>query len=168
MPAETTEQYIARIVGFSEGQDPLDVLRATPLRLRELRAAFAPERWVRQQVPGQWSPGQVLAHLADAEVVAGWRLRSILATDGVALQPFDQDVWAGAFKYADVDVDEALVTFTTLRTSLLSLLGRVDRARLEHHGMHAERGRDSIGHLMRLYAGHDLNHLSQIETRLRA
>jgi hypothetical protein len=32
--------------------------------------------------------------------------------------------------------------------------------------MHAERGRESIQHLMRMYAGHDLNHLAQIERLL--
>jgi hypothetical protein len=34
--------------------------------------------------------------------------------------------------------------------------------------MHAERGKETIEHLVRLYAGHDLNHLSQIEAMLRS
>jgi hypothetical protein len=108
----------------------------------------------------------VLAHLADAEIVSGWRVRSILGQNGVPLQPFDQDEWARAFKYGDVEPREALATFTATRASLLSLLDRVDPARLEHHGMHEERGRESIAHLMRLYAGHDRNHLTQIERLL--
>jgi DinB superfamily len=168
MAAETVDQYITRILSFSDGKDPLVVLRGTGPRLRELRATTEPERWRTQHAPGQWSAGQVLAHLADAEVVAAWRVRSILAQDGVPLQAFDQNVWAEAFKYAEVDPDESLASFTAVRTSLLSLLGRVDAFRLEHHGMHAERGRETIAHLLRLYAGHDLNHLAQIEQRLRS
>ena len=105
----------------------------------------------------------MLAHLADAEIVTGWRIRSILAADGTALQAFDQDVWAGAFKYSEVDPAESLATFSAARASLLSLLRRVDPARRAHHGMHAERGKETIAHLIRLYAGHDLNHLEQIE-----
>jgi hypothetical protein len=90
-------------------------------------------------------------------------MRSILAQDGVPIQAFDQNAWAAAFKYADVDVSESLATFTAVRESLLSLLRRVDGTRREHHGLHAERGRETVPHLLRLYAGHDLNHLTQIE-----
>ena len=117
---------------------------------------------------GRWSASQILAHLADAEIVAAWRFRSILAQDGVALQPFDQNAWATAFKYAEVDAADSLHLFEVNRTATLALVRRVDPARHSHHGMHAERGRESIGHLLHLYAGHDLNHLTQVERLLSA
>lgn len=160
---ETAQEYIARILAFAEGQDPRVVLKSTADRLRALVAASAPERWHQKAAPDTWSAAAVLAHLADAEIVSGWRVRSILAQDGVPLQPFDQDVWARAFGYERVDVHEALATFSATRASLLSLLARVEPERLTHHGVHAERGVETIAHLMRLYAGHDLNHLTQIE-----
>jgi hypothetical protein len=161
--AETAAQYISRILGHVERHDALTVLASTPDRLKALLHTTTREDWMTRPAPGRWSAAEVLAHLADCEVVAGWRVRSILATDGVPLQPLDQDIWADAFKYADVDVGEALATFTAGRASLLSLLARVDPARLDHHGMHAERGKETVRHLIRLYAGHDLNHLKQIE-----
>jgi uncharacterized damage-inducible protein DinB len=160
---ETAEEYIARILAFSEGHDPRAVLGSTAARLRALVDAAPRERWRLKPAAEKWSAAAVLAHLADAEIVAGWRVRSILEKNGVALQPFDQEVWAAEFKYESADVDESLATFTAARASLLSLLQRVDTARLSHHGMHAERGVETIPHLMRLYAGHDLNHLGQIE-----
>ena len=160
---ETPQQYIRRILSFSEDRDPMEVLGSTAGHLRQLVASSPADRWARRPAPDRWSAGEILAHLADAEIVAGWRVRLILGDDGVRLQPFDQNVWADAFKYARVDLAESLATFAALRTSLLSLLKRVDPERLEHHGMHAERGKEPIAHLMRLYAGHDLNHLSQIE-----
>jgi uncharacterized damage-inducible protein DinB len=166
--AETAAQYVARMMSHVEGQDGLAVLASTPERLKALLQATTREDWTRRPGPGRWSAGEVLAHLADCEVVAGWRVRSILATDGVALQPFDQDAWGRAFKYENVDVGEALATFTAGRASLLSLLSRVDPARLEHHGMHAERGKETIAHLIRLYAGHDVNHLKQIEALVQS
>jgi len=122
-----------------------------------------PLRWHHKPAPGKWSARAVLAHLADAEIVAGWRVRLILGHDGAPLQPFDQEVWADAFRYEDTDVNESLATFSATRASLLSLLSRVEPGRLMHHGMHAERGVETIDHLIRLYAGHDLNHLAQIE-----
>jgi hypothetical protein len=161
--AETAEQYIARILRHAEGLDGLAVLAATSSRLESLVRTTPPERWRRRPAPERWSAGEVLAHLADAEIVTGWRIRSILASDGVPLQPFDQDAWAEAFKYGEVDRAESLATFSAARASLLSLLRRVDPIRRQHHGLHAERGKEPIEHLIRLYAGHDLNHLEQIE-----
>ena len=163
MTPETVQQYVDRILSFSEGRDPLDVLASTAGRLRTLVESTPAGRWARRPAEGRWSAREVLAHLADAEVVAAWRMRSILAQDGVPIQAFDQNTWAAAFKYADVDVRESLATFTAVRGSLLSLLRRVAGTRLEHHGLHAERGRETVPHLLRLYAGHDLNHLTQIE-----
>ena len=164
---ETADQYIARILANVEGQDGLTVLGATADRLRTLLDSTPRHNWMAPAAPGSWSAAAILAHLADAEIVAGWRVRSVLASDGVPLQPFDQDVWAEAFKYGEVDPAESLATFAAARASLLSLLARVDPERHHHHGLHAERGRETIAHLIRLYAGHDLNHLKQIEALVR-
>jgi hypothetical protein len=164
---ETAAQYVARILRNVEGQDGLTVLGSTAGRLAALLATTPPDAWFRSAASGRWSAAAVLAHLADAEIVAGWRVRSVLASDGVPLQPFDQDAWADAFRYGEVDPAESLATFSAARASLLSLLARVEPARLGHHGMHAERGKETIAHLIRLYAGHDINHLRQIEALVR-
>jgi uncharacterized damage-inducible protein DinB len=160
---ETAQEYIARILSNSEGQDGLAVLGQTAGRLKTMLDSASPAKWRARPAPGRWSAAEVLAHLADAELVAAWRVRSILASDGTPLQAFDQDAWASAFKYGEIDPAESLRTFTAARASLLSLLARVDPSRHAHHGLHAERGKESIAHLIQLYAGHDINHLKQIE-----
>ena len=118
-----SRRYIARILAFSQDQDPWAVLKSTADRLRALVAASPPEHWHQRPAPDKWSAAAVLAHLADAEIVSGWRVRSILAQDGVPLQPFDQDV-GRRLGYERVDVHEALATFSATRGSLLSLLAR--------------------------------------------
>lgn len=160
---ETAQDYIARMLSNADGQDGLAILGETPGRLKALLDTSPPAGWRQRPAPGRWSAGEVLAHLADAEIVTGWRVRSILASNGTPLQAFDQDEWANAFKYSEVDPSESLQTFTAARASLLSLLERVDPLRHTHHGLHAERGQETIGHLICLYAGHDVNHLKQIE-----
>ena len=164
--AETAEQYIARMLGNVGERDAQAVLASTPATLRRLVAGKPKSKLTWTSRPGQWSVVQILAHLADAEIVSSWRLRSILAVDNVPLQAFDQDLWSSAFNYADADPDESLDTFDINRRATLSLLKRVDPARLEHAGQHQERGREPIAHLVRLYAGHDLNHLKQIQALL--
>jgi len=157
------QAYTRRILSNLQGRDPMDVLSSTARRLRELTAGRIREELARKPDPQRWSVVQILAHLADAEIVGAWRFRSVLASDGIALQPYDQNGWAATFRYEDADPFESVQVFEANRTATLSLLRRVDPARYANYGMHAERGKETIEHLIRLYAGHDLNHLTQIE-----
>jgi hypothetical protein len=164
---ETPDAYIARILSFVREREPRQILASTAGRLRTVIAGRTRDELSQTPDPPRWSAVQILAHLADAEVVAAWRIRSILASDGVPLQPFDQNTWAAAFRYAESDPFESLQLFETNRAATLSLLRRVNPALHANHGIHAERGKETIAHLLRLYAGHDLNHLAQIEKLLR-
>ena len=86
----------------------------------------------------------------------------MLAQDEVTVQAYDQEAWASTFDYARTPVDEAVAVFTALRRATLRLLRDVPVALHQRAGLHAERGRESVTQLMRMYAGHDLNHLAQI------
>jgi hypothetical protein len=90
-------------------------------------------------------------------------MRLILGQNGATIQAFDQDVWASAFNYARRDPKASLQTFTVLRESNLALLKTVPKALWENHGMHQERGKETIAHIVRMFAGHDLNHIRQVE-----
>lgn len=154
------------MIGLAGDRDPWTALAATPAQLQSLVAGATARELAWTTSPARWSITQIVAHLADAEIVIAWRIRSVLASDGIAMQPFDQDEWATAFKYGTADAAAAAALFGALRMSTLALLKTVDRDRLDHAGRHAERGRESIGHIMRMYMGHDLNHLGQIERLL--
>ena len=47
--------------------------------------------------PGKWSAAEIVSHLADCEMVFGFRLRQTLAEDGPTIQPFDQEKWAAMY-----------------------------------------------------------------------
>jgi uncharacterized damage-inducible protein DinB len=163
---ETPQQYIARILATLGGRDPFTVMSETPARLRAIVSHASPDQLTWKSEPTRWSIAQILAHLADAEVVGAWRFRSVLARDGGPLAAYDQDEWASAFKYEQAPVAESLALFEAARVATLSLLQRVDAPRRNHVGIHSERGPESITRLMEMFAGHDLNHLGQIERLL--
>jgi hypothetical protein len=163
---ETAQQYINRILGNVHDADPWEILGTTPSRLRRLTDGRSEQDLSRQPEPGRWSAREILAHLADAELVTSWRLRSILASNGTALQPYDQNEFARVFKYDGAPAAASLDLFEANRRGNLRLLRTVDPALYENFGIHGERGRESIAHLIRLNAGHDLNHLGQIERLL--
>jgi methionine--tRNA ligase beta chain len=164
--AETAQQYIDRMLGFVATRDPLDVLNRTATRLADLVARRTDDDLRYAPAPERWSTAAILAHLADAEVVAAYRIRMILASPGTAIQAFDQNEWASAFRYADRDPFASLGLFRSLRHGWLQIVSGVDDAWLDRYGVHQERGRETVRHLLRLYAGHDLNHLQQIERLL--
>lgn len=160
---ETPQQYITRIFGYLEGKNPLRVQQSTPQKLARMIKGLDKKRLARRPAPGKWSIAEILAHLADTELVAGWRMRLILGQNGSPIQAFDQDVWASTFNYGRRNPKASLQMFTVLRESNLALLKSVSKNLWENYGMHQERGKETIAHLVRMFAGHDLNHLRQVE-----
>ena len=160
---ETPQQYMHRILGYMEGKAPLRVQQATPRRLAALIKGLNRKQLTRRPAPDKWSIAEILAHLADAELVGGFRMRLILGQSGTPIQAFDQDVWANTFNYRKRDPKMSLTTFRTLRENNLVLLKLIPKELWENYGMHQERGKESITHIVRMFAGHDLNHLGQVE-----
>jgi uncharacterized damage-inducible protein DinB len=160
---ETPQQYTRRILGHIEGKDPLKVQRQTPKKLAGLIRGLSRKQLTRKPAPGKWSINEIMAHLADAEIVVAWRLRHILGNNGDAIQAYDQNVWAETFDYAHRDAKESLEFFQVMRARNLAMLKALPKALWENYGMHQERGKESIAHIVRIYAGHDLNHLGQME-----
>jgi hypothetical protein len=160
--AADAADYIEAVLGLLGPNDPLEVLERTPAALRRLREGMSEREVAMAEAPGKWSVRHVLRHVADSEVVWGWRLRLVLAQDRPALTGYDQDLWADRLLYDQADPDEALEEFAILRRGHLQLLGRVPRDALLRVGVHAERGEESVAHMTRLYAGHDLLHLRQL------
>jgi hypothetical protein len=95
-------------------------------------------------------------------LVTGYRLRLILASNGTAIQAFDQDAWAGTFNYRRRDPKTSLETFRVLRENNLRLLSKVPHSLWENYGQHQERGRETVDRIVKLMAGHDLNHMEQM------
>jgi hypothetical protein len=160
---ETAEQYISRILGYVEGQDAIKVQRATAAKLKKSIQDLSPKQLKWRPEPAKWSIAEIIAHLADAEIVASWRMRSVIGENGTTIQPFDQDAWASAFQYRDRDARKSLELFRVMRENNLAMLKEIPRETWDNYGMHLERGKESVAHLTRMFAGHDTNHLLQIE-----
>ncbi len=163
---ETPQEYTKRILSCSEGQDGMKVQAGTAKKLERLIKGRSASRLRKQPAPGKWSVVQILAHLADCEIAVGWRMRQILGASGTPLQAFDQDAWAATGHYGKRDARKSLEQFGVLRAGNLALLKSLEPEQWRHYGMHAERGKESITHIARLMAGHDINHVRQIEALL--
>ena len=154
--------YTTAVLDLLGDEDPLTVLKRTERALRRAVDGLSRKQLTQPEAPGKWSVRHVLQHLADSELVWGYRMRIVLAHDRPTLTGYDQDAFAERLDYESVDAAEALETFGVLRRSNLRLLSRASPQDLQRVGVHSERGEESVAHMMKLYAGHDLLHLNQI------
>jgi DinB superfamily len=157
---ETPQQYISRILGQLHDEDPLTVLESSPEKLAALVAGKSEGELRRQPAPGKWSIAEIAIHLAETEIAFAFRIRMILGTNGTPIQAFDQNAWA--VRYPDMPIQPALDLFRVLRSANLALFRSLTPAEWDQFGMHAERGNETLRHISRLAAGHDLNHLAQV------
>jgi uncharacterized damage-inducible protein DinB len=160
---ETPQQYSQRILANADGRDPFKTQSATAKRLARLVRGASAAKLRKRPAPDKWSVAEILAHLADTEIVVGWRIRSILGAPGTPIQAFDQDAWAAAGNYAKRDPRKSIEQFRAVREANLAIYKSLSPEQWKYYGMHAERGEESLERLLRMMAGHDLNHTSQIE-----
>jgi hypothetical protein len=160
---ETPQQYTGRILGYQRGKQPLKILASTPARISKLLRRVPRKRLSTRPAPDRWSVTEILSHLADAEMAVGFRLRMILGSNGVALQAYDQDAWAKVSEYRTKDPRLALAAFQSLRQWNVALLKKIPKQMWDNFGMHAERGKETVVRMSEMMAGHDINHLRQIE-----
>ena len=164
---ETAQEYTARILGYQEGQEPLKIQRTTAKKIERLIKGVPAKKLMTRPEPTKWSVAEIIAHLADTELVGGFRVRLILGENGVAIQAFDQDVWAEKFEYRKRDPKKSLASFRALRENNLALSESIPKSMWDNYGMHSERGKETITRVVHMFAGHDLNHLGQIERILK-
>ncbi len=161
--SETAQQYTQRILANAQGQDPLKLQSATPKKLARLVKGVSTAKLRKRPTPDKWSVAEILAHLADVEIVVGWRMRSILGAPGTPIQAFDQDAWVMAGHYAKRDPRESIEQHRVVREANLALLKSLSPDQWKQYGQHAERGQESIERIVAMIAGHDVNHIRQIE-----
>ncbi|MGD1021407.1 MAG: DinB family protein [Candidatus Sulfotelmatobacter sp.] len=164
---ETVEQYIQGMTGYTEGKQPLVVQAATAKKLERLIKGKSTAKLRKRPAPDKWSVSEILAHLADAETVGSFRMRLILGAPGTPIAAFDQDAWVISGHYEKRDPRKSLELFRALREANLTLLKSLTPEQWKHYGMHAERGQESVENIVRMFAGHDINHLQQIERILK-
>src|SRR5437763_16865086 len=108
--------------------------------------------------PGKWTIRQIMAHLADAELVGANRLRLVIAEENPTLTAFDQDAWTRNLDYARRKPTQSLETFRRLRAENYELLKDLPESAFDRAGMHTESGRRTLRSLLEGYADHAESH----------
>jgi len=165
---ETPQQYTQRIIAYVEGMQPSAVQAATAEKLERLIEGVPTSELRKRPAADKWSVSEIVAHLDDAEIVTGFRIRMILGAPGASISAYDQDSWVTSGHYEKRYPRKSVEQFRVVREANLALLKSLTPEQWKHYGMHSERGRETIEHIVRMAAGHDINHLQQIERILPA
>ncbi len=145
---------------------PLAVQAATAKKLERLIKGVPTSNVYKRPAVDMWSVSEIVAHLGDAEIAIGFRMRLILGAPGAPIASYDQDSWVISAHYEKRDPRKSVVQFRVVREANLALLKSLTLEQWRHYGMHSERGQETIEHIVRMTAGHDINHLQQIERLL--
>jgi hypothetical protein len=155
------DPYRERLLGLLGDQPALEVLAGTATRVRELASRLTGPRLDASYAPGKWTARIILCHLADSEIGVGFRIRQALCIPGYDVEVWEQEEWARV--YPRVDHRAAVEAFNGLRSWNLNLFRALGPDELQRVANHPERGPESIGSMLRMLAGHDLDHLAQLE-----
>lgn len=157
-----------RYAAALDGADPFESMRKAPKRLKKLLKGVGKKRLERRPENGGWSIKEVVAHLADGEVMIGSRFRMVAAMNRPSIPGYDQDAFVERLCLEHIDTETLLGDFAHARAANVRLLERLPDEAFSRVGLHSERGEESLARMLVMYAGHDLIHLAQVARLLEA
>jgi uncharacterized damage-inducible protein DinB len=145
----------------------VDQLGSTPEELAALIDGAPAERLATPAREGEWTPAEVLAHLADHEVIVGARIRLVLSLQRPRLPVYGQAEFTRRFGQIR-DSRQSLDLFTTNRRATLAILQAAAPLDWERRGLHPVRGEETLRRTVEFVLRHDRGHLRQIREALQA
>jgi hypothetical protein len=147
-----------------EFKQHLDAAEKSP---KEIAAAVSglPEKVLRYKPsPEKWCVLEVLGHLADVEIIYGYRLRQMLADNKPVISPLNADAWARNLGYMEALPAELVAFYGIARHHNLRMLRRAKAADFAKSAYHPELQREvTVAEVVERMGGHGADHLQQIE-----
>lgn len=150
----------------SETANLIERLKATTRDLVSLTSGVSASRLARRPSARDWSAAMVVAHLADAELMYGVRVKQVLVDDRPHFLPYDENSWVERFARVEEDLKDTLARWRALRDHTVRLLESLEDPEWRRTGVHSTRGELTLRQLVSLLADHDRQHLDQLRRAL--
>jgi hypothetical protein len=161
-PAAPAAAYVERLLGVLGESDAVAVQRSLVARIRALTDGVESEMLHRPEAPGKWSVAAVVRHLADNDIVHGYRMRKIVAGSTPRIDGYDENDWSRELRYIDASFDDAIADLDAIRSMNLRMLDGLTDEQWMRRGLHNERGEESVRRIVELIAAHDMIHVAQV------
>jgi hypothetical protein len=117
--------------------------------------------------PYTWTIRQVVGHLTDGERIFGYRALRIARGDTTALPGFDENEYARAPEFANVDLARLVDEFDAVRASTIALYENLAPESWSRRG-HANGQPVSVRALAYITVGHTIHHANIVRKRLES
>lgn len=135
--------------------------KAGAAEVRKAVAECGEDRLDNRPDPNEWTPREIVHHLADSEMTSAIRLRRLLAEDVPEIVGYDPDAFAARCHY-ERPVDSSLDAMEAARRTSADILDALTEDQWTRRGTHSESGEYSVEHWLELYAAHPYEHADQL------
>ena len=115
----------------------------------------------RKPSPKDWSPREIVHHLADSEMTSAIRLRRLLAEDHPLIVGYNEEEFARRLYY-DRPVQASLEAIKAARATSAEILARIPEADWLREGAHSESGPYTVETWLEIYAAHCHDHADKM------
>ena len=117
-------------------------------------------------VPGTWSIQQIVVHLMDSDLIGSDRMKRVAAENvPPQLIGYDETAFAKNLPYEKLDPAQACEVFRLNRLLTAAVLRNLPDSAFTRHGMHSERGRETLADLVEGYVEHLEHHMKFIREK---
>lgn len=116
-------------------------------------------------VPGTWSIQQIVAHLADSDLIAAYRMKRIIAEDRPKLDLWDENAFVPRLDYQSWPANEACELFRLNRVVLAHVLRGLPDEAYDRVALHPEMGPMTLGQFLRIYVNHLDHHMTFLKKK---
>ncbi len=161
----------------AEFKKHLEAIEKSPKEIAMVVAGLSDKALRAKPVPDKWCILEILGHLADIEIVYGFRLRQMMAGQSSAahgtnsqpsdslpvIAPIDQNAWTRSLGYLDAPAAEFVASYGLNRHHNVRLLQRLKVEDLAKSAFHPELNRQfTLAELVERMSQHGAGHLEQI------
>lgn len=110
---------------------------------------------------GEWTPREIVHHLADSEMTSAIRLRRLVAENSPVIHGYDEEEFARRLHY-DRPVENSIAALKATRDTTADILDRLSDDEWARAGTHSEVGSYSVETWLEIYSRHAHDHADQI------
>jgi hypothetical protein len=140
----------------------IERFREGPEVVAEALAGITDDELDARPAPDDWTPREVVHHLADSEMTSAIRLRRLLAEDDPIIIGYDEAEFARRLFYGERPIQAALDAFRASRDTTVEILERLTEDQWARSGTHTESGPYGVETWLQIYAAHAHDHADQI------
>jgi hypothetical protein len=145
-------------------RNPVELLTSSLEEYRDAAALLSGAAWLTPWAPGKWTLREIMVHVAQWEMILGYRVTCALGVPGFAVQVVDQDALMA--RTDGIDGPVAFDAFAASRRMNIAIVQSLSAADRETTCSHPEYGVLTVNDVIVQIAGHGIHHLKQVRATL--